>query len=108
MYNARPREERIYNRVVKRLIDLILSALITIVLSPILLILVLAIKLDSKGPVLFRQKRIGVNKTTFSILKFRTMRVDTPHAVSYTHLDVYKRQDLCRGHPHVRRRSHHC
>lgn len=85
MYNARPREERIYNRVVKRLIDLILSALITIVLSPILLILVLAIKLDSKGPVLFRQKRIGVNKTTFSILKFRTMRVDTPHDMP-THL----------------------
>ncbi|KIO70368.1 sugar transferase [Caldibacillus thermoamylovorans] len=63
---------------VKRLIDLILSLVGLIVLSPIFLILIIAIKLDSKGPVLFKQKRVGINKTHFYILKFRTMKIDTP------------------------------
>lgn len=85
MDEANMREKGIYNRVVKRLIDLVLSGLIMIVLSPLLLMLVISIKLDSKGPVLFRQKRIGVDKTTFPILKFRTMRIDTPHDMP-THL----------------------
>ena len=64
--------------VIKRLIDIILSLIGLIVLSPIFLILIIAIKLDSKGPVLFKQKRVGINKTHFNILKFRTMRIDTP------------------------------
>ncbi|MFD1607125.1 sugar transferase [Oceanobacillus luteolus] len=63
---------------IKRLIDFTLSFLGLIILSPIILILILAIKLDSKGPVLFKQKRIGINKTHFYILKFRTMKIDTP------------------------------
>jgi O-antigen biosynthesis protein WbqP len=63
---------------VKRLIDIILSLIGLIVLSPIFLILIIAIKLDSKGPVFFKQKRVGINKTHFNILKFRTMRIDTP------------------------------
>lgn len=63
---------------IKRVIDLILSFFGLILLSPIYLILILAIKIDSKGPVLFKQKRLGINKTHFYILKFRTMRVDTP------------------------------
>lgn len=63
---------------VKRLIDIILSLLGLIILSPIYLILIIAIKLDSKGPVLFKQKRVGTHKKHFQILKFRTMRVDTP------------------------------
>ena len=63
---------------IKRLIDIILSLIGLIVLSPIFLILIIAIKLDSKGPVLFKQKRVGINKTHFNILKFRTMRIDTP------------------------------
>lgn len=63
---------------IKRLIDIVLSLIGGIVLSPIFLILIIAIKLDSKGPVLFKQKRIGINKTHFNILKFRTMRIDTP------------------------------
>ena len=85
MDNEQHREEGFYNRFVKRWIDLLLSALILIVLSPLLLILVVAIKLDSRGPVLFRQKRIGLNCSTFQILKFRTMRIDTPSDVP-THL----------------------
>ena len=55
-----------------------LSACGILVLSPVLLILVIAIKLDSPGPVLFKQKRVGLHKKHFSILKFRTMRIDTP------------------------------
>lgn len=63
---------------VKRLIDIILSSISLVVLLPILLILIIAIKMDSRGPVFFKQKRLGINKTHFNILKFRTMRIDTP------------------------------
>ncbi|MBS4218983.1 sugar transferase [Bacillus sp. FJAT-49711] len=63
---------------VKRLIDIILSLIGLVILSPIYLTLIIAIKLDSRGPVLFKQKRVGINKTHFNILKFRTMRIDTP------------------------------
>ena len=70
---------------IKRGIDIVLSALGLIVLSPVYLLLILAIKLDSKGPVLFRQKRVGIGKSHFHILKFRTMRIDTPKDMP-THL----------------------
>lgn len=63
---------------VKRVIDIFLSLLGIIVLSPVFLILIIAIKLDSRGPVLFKQRRVGLNKKYFNILKFRTMRIDTP------------------------------
>jgi len=63
---------------IKRLIDILLSGIGLIVLSPIFLAIIIAIKLDSKGPVLFKQKRVGVHKSHFNILKFRTMRIDTP------------------------------
>lgn len=62
----------------KRTLDIVLSFIGMIVLSPFFLLLVLAIKLDSKGPVLFKQKRVGLHKKHFYILKFRTMRIDTP------------------------------
>lgn len=62
----------------KRILDVMLSAAGLIVLFPLFLILVLTIKADSPGPVLFRQKRIGIHKKYFYILKFRTMRIDTP------------------------------
>ena len=63
---------------IKRLMDMVVSIIGLFVLSPIFVILILAIKLDSKGPVLFKQKRFGIHKSYFDILKFRTMRVDTP------------------------------
>ncbi len=62
----------------KNITDSLLALLGLIVLSPVFLLLILAIKLDSKGPVLFKQKRVGIHKTYFNILKFRTMRTDTP------------------------------
>lgn len=64
--------------VVKRIIDFILSVVGLIILSPVFLFLIIAIKLDSPGPIFFKQKRVGVNKSHFYILKFRTMRIDTP------------------------------
>ena len=62
----------------KRGMDVALSTVGLILLSPIFLCLFIAIKLDSPGSVFFRQKRVGIHKTYFDILKFRTMRTDTP------------------------------
>lgn len=74
-----------YKNGVKRILDFFMSLCGIIVLSPLLIILSIWIKVDSKGPVLFKQKRIGKDKTYFSIYKFRTMYVDTPHDMP-THL----------------------
>lgn len=71
--------------VIKKILDRLLALVGLCILSPVFLILVAAIKLDSKGPVLFRQKRVGINKTYFDILKFRTMKIDTPKDMP-THL----------------------
>lgn len=69
----------------KRLIDIVVSLAGLIILSPLFLILSLLIKLTSEGPILFKQKRFGRNKKFFNILKFRTMRIDTPKDMP-THL----------------------
>ncbi|WP_278908170.1 sugar transferase [Faecalicoccus pleomorphus] len=74
-----------YSKYGKRLIDLLISLLGFIVLSPLFLILCLLIKITSKGPIFFKQKRVGIHKTYFDILKFRTMKIDTPKDVP-THL----------------------
>lgn len=70
---------------IKRMIDVILTLLGVIALSPVFLLLSIAIKVESKGPILFKQRRVGIHKTHFEILKFRTMRIDTPKDVP-THL----------------------
>lgn len=64
--------------VIKRVLDLLLAFLAAVILSPLFLLLIIAIKIDTPGPILFKQKRVGINKTHFNILKFRTMRMDTP------------------------------
>ena len=74
-----------YQRYCKRLLDFVLSLAACIVLAPVMLAIAVWIKLDSPGPVFFRQRRVGAHKTHFNILKFRTMRGDTPHDVP-THL----------------------
>lgn len=74
-----------YKKFFKRAIDILLSAIGLIVLSPVLLVIAVLIKLDSKGPVLFKQKRIAKDKKHFNILKFRTMYADVPKDVP-THL----------------------
>ncbi len=70
-----------YERVIKRVLDVILSLCALAVLSPVMLIVALLIKLDSPGPVFFKQKRYGKNRSFFEIYKFRSMRTDTPKDV---------------------------
>ncbi len=74
-----------YRNYIKRLLDLLLSAIAAVILAIPMAILAIWIKLDSPGPVFFKQRRVGAHKTHFNILKFRTMRGDTPHDVP-THL----------------------
>ena len=62
----------------KRFFDITIASVAMIVLSPVFLVAAVCIKLDSKGPVLFFQKRVGINKKHFMIIKFRTMSSDTP------------------------------
>lgn len=72
-------KRKLYCHGVKRILAVALSLLGLICLSWLYLILIIAVKADSPGPVLFRQRRIGIHKKEFEILKFRTMRTDTPH-----------------------------
>ena len=74
-----------YNKFFKRLFDFILSLVGLVLLSPLLLLTAIAIKLDSKGPVMFTQKRVGRDKKYFRMYKFRSMYIDTPHETP-THL----------------------
>lgn len=93
-----------YIRYVKRGLDLLLSAAAAILLLPVWLIIGLAVKLDSKGPVLFRQKRAGIHRTYFYILKFRTMRADTPKDMP-THLLTNPEQYITRVGKFLRKTS---
>lgn len=74
-----------YRHVIKRLIDIVLSLVGLIVLAIPMLVFALIVKLDSPGPVLFWQKRVGIHKDTFMMPKFRTMYTGTP-ANMPTHL----------------------
>ncbi len=74
-----------YRKFWKRVLDILLSGLAILVLWPLFAVIAIWIKLDSKGPALFRQDRIGRYKTMFGILKFRTMQYDAPKNVP-THL----------------------
>ena len=74
-----------YKRVIKRYLDIFLSLWATVVLLPVMVVIGVAIKLDSKGPILFKQKRIGIDRGTFYLYKFRTMSIDTPKDMP-THL----------------------
>ena len=74
-----------YQRFVKRFIDIVLSLVGLVVLAIPMLVFALIVKLDSPGPVLFWQKRVGIHKKTFMMPKFRTMYTDTP-ANMPTHL----------------------
>lgn len=77
-YNSKlSKKQKIYIKV-KRILDFVMSLVAVIILSPVLLILCIAIKIDSRGPILFKQKRVGIHVTYFPIYKFRTMRIDTP------------------------------
>ena len=68
-----------YKNVVKRIIDMVISALGIIILLVPMLVIAIAVVIDDPGPVFFRQKRVGKGKTHFMLLKFRSMKVSTPH-----------------------------
>ena len=93
-----------YQKYAKRLIDLLLSACAIVVLSPVYLLICIAIVADDPGPVFFRQKRVGIHKTHFQILKFRTMKVSTPKDVP-THLLENPEQYITRVGKFLRRTS---
>ncbi|MBR1676811.1 MAG: sugar transferase [Clostridia bacterium] len=76
-----------YKHFFKRLLDVVLSGIAIVVLIPLWIVLFIAIKIDSKGPIFFKQKRIGIHKKPFTILKFRTMRIDAPHDMPTHMLD---------------------
>ncbi|MDK1717132.1 sugar transferase [Dellaglioa algida] len=67
-----------YQKYFKRIVDVVLSGIGLILLSWLFLILIIAVKVTSPGPVLFKQKRVGKNRKLFEIYKFRSMRADTP------------------------------
>ncbi|WP_308698572.1 sugar transferase [uncultured Thomasclavelia sp.] len=93
-----------YKGYVKRVIDFVLSLCGLIILSPVFLILCIWIKLDSKGPILFKQKRIGINKSNFNIYKFRTMYIDTPKDMP-THMLANPDQFITRAGKFLRKTS---
>lgn len=93
-----------YKNGIKRMIDFVISLCGLIVLSPIFLILCAWIKLDSKGPIFFKQKRIGIHKTYFHILKFRTMYIDTPKDMP-THLLTDPEQYITKAGKFLRKTS---
>lgn len=77
---------------IKRILGFSIASVACIILTPVFILIMITIKLESQGPVFFKQKRVGVNKTYFDILKFRTMYIETPNDTP-THLlsdpDVY-------------------
>ncbi len=90
--------------VFKRCVDFFFALIAFVLLSWLFLILCIAIKIDSRGPVLFRQKRVGIHKTYFSILKFRTMKIDTPKDMP-THMLVNPDQYITRVGKFLRKSS---
>ncbi len=80
-----------FNALMKRAFDILASALALIVLSPLLAFIAAAIKLSSPGPVLFRQERVGLNKRNFTMLKFRSMRVNDAQDTAWTTNDDERR-----------------
>ena len=84
-----------YQKFGKRLLDIVLSALGIVVLLPVYILIAVAIELDDPGPVFFRQKRVGIHKTHFQIMKFRTMKVNTPKDTP-THLLANPKQYITR------------
>lgn len=78
----KPNHERFYARYVKRIFDFVFSAVFLLILSPFFLIIGLLIASTSKGPIFFKQNRLGKNGKTFAALKFRTM-LDKPRIIAH-------------------------
>lgn len=85
-FKQNPKKRYIF-RFVKRLFDFLVSLIALAVLSPLFLFIAVAIKCDSKGPVLFKQQRVGMHRKTFTCYKFRSMKIDAPHDVATSVLE---------------------
>lgn len=79
---------QVYRTTIKRILDAFFGVLLLICLSPLMLVLAIWIKLDSKGPVLFKQERVGRNGKRFTIYKFRSMSDDAPHQMATSEFDT--------------------
>ena len=93
-----------YKRCIKRVIDLILSLIGLIILAIPMLIVSLIIFIDDPGPVIFKQKRIGIRRTFFNCYKFRSMKMSTPHDVP-THMLENPEQYITRWGKFMRKMS---
>lgn len=82
------RINQIYQTTIKRILDAFFGVLLLICLLPLMLVLAIWIKLDSKGPVLFKQERVGRNGKRFTIYKFRSMSDDAPHQMATSEFDT--------------------
>ena len=80
-------KKRLFYRCVKRIFDIFASLIMLILASPLMLIVAIAIKCDSKGPIIFKQKRMGRYGKTFNCYKFRSMRIDAPHDCATSRLE---------------------
>lgn len=80
-------KRRLFYRFVKRSFDIVVSLLMLVMLSPLMLIIAIAIKCDSKGGVIFKQKRIGKKGKEFYCYKFRSMKIDAPHDCATSRLE---------------------
>ena len=80
-------EKRFFYRLFKRIFDIFFSLVALLALLPVMLVIALAIRLDSRGPVIFRQKRIGKGGKPFNCYKFRSMKTDAPHDCATSRLE---------------------
>ena len=102
----REKKKGVYQKYLKNLLDRLLALVGTAALSWLLLGVGIAVRLDSPGPVLFRQKRVGRNGQYFYIYKFRTMRIDTPHDMPTIPISLSQESDAFSGkHPSMSCRS---
>lgn len=83
----RNKKNRLFYKFLKRFFDIIFSLLAIIIFLPLFLIIALVIKIDSKGPVFFKQKRVGKNKKTFTCIKFRSMKTTAPKEMPTSNLE---------------------
>ncbi len=79
---GRPAAQGVYNRVVKRIIDLLIASLGLLLTSPLLLVCAVLIRLGSRGPAIFKQTRLGRGGREFTIYKFRSMKINSEHTGS--------------------------
>lgn len=80
-YDIEVEIREMYEKTIKRFLDIVLSTLGLVLLSWLYLLVSVLIVLDDPGPVIFTQKRVGINRTLFNLHKFRSMKMSTPHDI---------------------------